>query len=299
MVTESGELARLVFEGERYAQGGMDTTAMKEVIRFDRIVTEIAKTLWRRDNPTRERLPKGFGLTTQLCFDAIGAGSLVVPLKLRNTAEPCLFPTTAEQAVQLVRRTFAGAHRDEPPPEAMSRNLLPELVRLGEDLPHGSRLRLAVPGHTVTPVSRQARAKLREHLQGFYPDDVDIAGRVLEVNARHRRFQLWPESGGHIQVAFTPQQETEVMSALVEHRSVRVRVRGRGDFDFEGTLRRVSEVASIAIVPPEEPALDAEERPIHEIFAEIFSDVPDEVWDRLPSDLSHRHDHYLYGSDDE
>lgn len=28
----------------------------------------------------------------------------------------------------------------------------------------------------------------------------------------------------------------------------------------------------------------------------IVKDVPDEVWDRLPTDGSEQHDHYLYGS---
>ena len=29
---------------------------------------------------------------------------------------------------------------------------------------------------------------------------------------------------------------------------------------------------------------------------EIVKDVPDEVWDKLPTDGSEQHDHYLYGS---
>lgn len=29
---------------------------------------------------------------------------------------------------------------------------------------------------------------------------------------------------------------------------------------------------------------------------EIVKDVPDEVWERLPTDGSEQHDHYLYGS---
>lgn len=28
----------------------------------------------------------------------------------------------------------------------------------------------------------------------------------------------------------------------------------------------------------------------------IVTDVPDEVWDKLPTDGSEQHDHYLYGS---
>jgi Arc/MetJ-type ribon-helix-helix transcriptional regulator len=60
-------------------------------------------------------------------------------------------------------------------------------------------------------------------------------------------------------------------------------------------LRRKQEQAS-----PEEPADDDvaadEHRPIWEVFQEISADVPDEVWDALPTDLSAQHDHYIYGT---
>ena len=33
-----------------------------------------------------------------------------------------------------------------------------------------------------------------------------------------------------------------------------------------------------------------------EKIAAIFADVPDEVWDRIPTDGSEQHDHYIYGT---
>ena len=32
---------------------------------------------------------------------------------------------------------------------------------------------------------------------------------------------------------------------------------------------------------------------VQEMFARIFADVPDEIWQRLPDDLSRRHDFYI------
>lgn len=37
-------------------------------------------------------------------------------------------------------------------------------------------------------------------------------------------------------------------------------------------------------------------RPIWEIITEISSEIPDEEWEKLPSDGSVNHDHYLYGA---
>lgn len=38
------------------------------------------------------------------------------------------------------------------------------------------------------------------------------------------------------------------------------------------------------------------ERSIWEEIRDIVKDVPDEVWDQMPSDGSEQHDHYLYGA---
>lgn len=37
-------------------------------------------------------------------------------------------------------------------------------------------------------------------------------------------------------------------------------------------------------------------RPIWDVLEAIGAEVPGEEWDKLPSDLSTQHDHYLYGS---
>ena len=40
----------------------------------------------------------------------------------------------------------------------------------------------------------------------------------------------------------------------------------------------------------------AKERPFWEVIDEITSDVPDEIWETLPSDGAAEIDHYLYGT---
>lgn len=37
-------------------------------------------------------------------------------------------------------------------------------------------------------------------------------------------------------------------------------------------------------------------KPIWQEILELTADVPDEVWDALPTDLSAQHDHYIYGT---
>jgi Arc/MetJ-type ribon-helix-helix transcriptional regulator len=46
----------------------------------------------------------------------------------------------------------------------------------------------------------------------------------------------------------------------------------------------------------EEPNDDAARKPVWERALDLTADVPDEVWDGLPTDLSEQHDHYIYGT---
>jgi len=40
---------------------------------------------------------------------------------------------------------------------------------------------------------------------------------------------------------------------------------------------------------------DQSARPIEELLNELAKEVPQDEWDRLPSDLNENLDHYLYG----
>ncbi len=38
------------------------------------------------------------------------------------------------------------------------------------------------------------------------------------------------------------------------------------------------------------------QKPIWEEILELTAEVPDEEWDKLPTDLAEQHDHYIYGT---
>ncbi len=50
-----------------------------------------------------------------------------------------------------------------------------------------------------------------------------------------------------------------------------------------------------ATAPPESTQ-QVPEKPIWEEILDMTADVPDEEWDKLPTDLAEQHDHYLYNT---
>ena len=81
------DLAILRFEGDRFSAHTLDVDVTRELISYKRLVLECAKQLWRRRNPGRMRLPRGFEEGFSLVFSEIRDGSAGVPLKRRIERE--------------------------------------------------------------------------------------------------------------------------------------------------------------------------------------------------------------------
>ena len=156
-------------------------------------------------------------------------------------------------------------------------------------------IELEPPGRKPVRVSARSRKALSAFVEEPYAAPVDICGEVLEADVRQGRFQLWVDENTSVSVSFDEAQEETVTTALKEHRSVQVRVMGRGEHSASGQVLRVAQVDRLDIVKPSAREYDATVPPIEDVLAAIAAEVPKEEWDKLPPDLSDQLDHYIYG----
>ena len=125
---------------------------------------------------------------------------------------------------------------------------------------------------------------------------VEVTGEVLEADVKQRKFQLWIDGQTHVLVMFSDPQEVDVTTALRDHKSVRVRVKGQAEMSPQGKLLRVTEIEELVLGPAGEASYDPSAPPIEEVLAGLAREVPKAEWDKLPSDLTDNLDHYLYGT---
>ena len=299
MKEQTREIAHLCFKGARYDGHALDTTALEELVQFQKIVTEMAKAVWEKRYPDHERLPRNFKECTQFVFRKIEDGSTIIPLEMSRNSDQGLWGYLHEEVIEAVNLTygaFVAANRDEEPlPEGIPRKVLPSLAAFGKRLPSSVEIQFAPPGREMTPVSPKVRHRLNTMAGDSYVDELKITGRVLEADVRQRRFQIWMEDGINAHVRFTAQQESEVTTTLKEHTSMQLLVKGHGEFNSDGVLRQIQNVEYLEVIPDDAPPFDPNARRIEDIIEENFSKVPDQEWDKVPSDLSHQHDFYLYG----
>lgn len=295
------EVVRLAFKGERFEGHALDLNALGELGQFQKIVAETAKALWRAANPGRERLPIRFEERTRLCLRRIEEGSAVAPLEvfIDEPEQGELFERETREvddAIALAQDVFRAVERDEPLPERFPRALVSDYERWGQGLAEDEAIEVTVRGRQPAHLTASSRSRLAAFAEASHEDHVNITGEVLEADIRRGRFQTWLDENTFATVTFSPQQENEVTNALRDHRTVRLQVKGRGEFSSQGKLLRVTQVEELRLEPLGEPEYDPTARPIEDVLAELAEEVPQEDWDRLPPDLTDNLDHHLYGT---
>jgi hypothetical protein len=293
------EVVRLTFKGERFRDHALDLRALSELSQFQKMVAETAKTLWRIANPDRERLPSHFEERVRLCLRKIEDGSATAPLEvfIEEKDQQTFWdpePTEVNDAVKLAHEVFETLDSEAPLPERFPRALLPEYAKWGQSLADDETLEVRVPNKKPAHLTLVHKHKLAEYIETPHKDHVEIRGEVFEADVKKGRFQLWTGEDTPVTVDFTPEQEDQVTTALKEHKTVQMFVKGSGEYSPQGKLLRLLQVDELSLTTSE-PHYDKSARPIEDLLEELARDIPREEWEKLPSDLNENLDYYLYG----
>jgi hypothetical protein len=294
------EVASLRFEGKRFDDHALDVECTQELIAYRTLVLECAKELWRRKNPGRVRLPKGFEDGFRLQFDRVEPGSVVVPLRrVREQAQGELdLGDEFDEAAVLVDTTIAAADRDDLLPEQLPANVIPLFGSFGRTLRDDEVLFTRARGaNQEAPYTARARALLSGWIGPTYEDKVELVGEVRMANLGPGAFRLQvDETGEQIDGNFDMTQEALVLDALKNHRANRLRVTGIAEYSTrDRQVRRLTRIDEVALVQAEADMFDESAPQIWEQLANIGRQAPPGAWETIPDDLSTRIDEVVYG----
>ncbi len=125
---------------------------------------------------------------------------------------------------------------------------------------------------------------------------VDLVGEIRAADLDNGTFVLRLADGTKLEACFTPAQEATITEALRQHASVRLHVKGRAESARKAGPKRVVSVESLRVEAAGEEPYDETAKPIWKVAEEIAAAVPDEEWQKLPTDLARNYKHYLYGA---
>jgi hypothetical protein len=289
------------FHGGRFDDGGLDIETLPDLICYKKLLNKVAEELWRRNNPTRERLPRQFAESLTLKFYTVTPNCVTIPLERALSADERskLFTASDEldDAVDLVADAIEAAAADRPLPDAFPKHLLSLFREYGSTLQDGEWIEQR-PAKRVTAVRYDTgiRDRLVAAADKAYDDAVDVIGQVTMARVSKPRMALELPDGHEVEAAFRPEDEAVILTALKEHQTAKLRVVGRGQFNSEAVLQRIVEVSTIELLPAGVETFDASAKPIWEQFAEVLAEVPESELAKLPTDGAERHDFYIYGN---
>lgn len=294
-------LATLRFEGRRFQNHALDVDCVGELQAYKQLVVECAKAIWYRRHAERERLPKRFEEDFVVRFAEIKDGSALVPLVRvlpREQGELDLGVLDEfDEAAAIIDSTIGAAGADELLPSDLPASVIPMFANLGKSLREDEVVHVrARSSLREVAYTADVRRRLAEWRDTTYEDRLDLIGEVSMANLRGSSFGLvTPDRQALVSGRFSEQQEAEVLEALRNHRTARLRIRGVGEFSTsDRALRKIVRVDSVAVVTGGGAAYVEGATPIWETVREIGATVSEDVWKQVPTDLATRLHEYLY-----
>lgn len=296
------DLAVLRFDGSRFEGHALDVECTRELIAYRNIVLECAKELWKRKNPDRERLPRNFEDGFQVEFGEILDGSAAVPLRRVKSADQAELDwgnmDEFDEAALLVDKAILAADTDQLLPTEFPNNVIPLFSVFGKTLGDDEVLYTkARHASSESAYTHCARKRLSEWVAPTYEDSIDVTGEVCmaQVGKDRGKFSIVDDANGAtVEGRFDVEQEAQVLEALRNHRSARLRVKGVGEFETQSrTLKRIARVDE-ASQPELAANFDENAMPIWDQLSAIGEAAPDGTWDAVPTDLSTRIDDVVY-----
>lgn len=284
------------FVGGRFEDHGLEVDVFQELIRYKRLVLDLAKELWRGSHPNRSRLPSHFDDELVLKVYEIESNCVTIPLErtIDDSAKDPSLEEALSQAVKLVAEVIEAGGNDQPFPREFPKRLLVLFKEYGSSLLEGERIEQQPSGWNRSVImDRRVRENIARRIEASHDAEIDLVGTVTMARVNKPRMSLQLSDGQEIEAVFRPEHEKVIVSALKDHTTTKIRVVGLGQFSETGALQRIVEIRRIVPLPHGEIPFDSSATPIWERFQELIAGLPSNAFDSVPRDGALHHDAYL------
>jgi hypothetical protein len=245
-VTDPGSFVAMRLTGQRFEEAGMPVDALPELAAYRDLVLAVARELFLRRNPSRQRVPRGFADSFQLRLRQIDKGS-AIPVLERVSDTTALFPsdtdTLFDQSRDLIQGAILAVASSGRLPEEFPISTLADFSRFGRTLRAGEFIELSSPAAPrPARYSGAVRRILIKSKRSNYLQESAIDGVITEINSDRVSFQLAHLSRAGLATSIPCTFDPELFE------SIRRRLRAPGE---DGTPVRVE--GFISFSPSDRP----------------------------------------------
>ena len=236
------------FTGERFDEHTLPVEVARDLAAYEALVIELAKHLYKLDNPERERAPKGFAANFRLDIQDIDEGSTKPLLAVVMSGVLALSNSEAshfERARDLIAECIAAAEGILP--EQFPKELLGYFNQFGRSLRNGEAMELPLPTTGNAVLTPERRKKLVLAASEEYEREVELQGYIGEVDWDRSTFRLRLADNSTMDVPLLPSFHDEARAYGGRSRHW-VIVKGVGTFNAWDRLKRILSTESSEVV---------------------------------------------------
>lgn len=187
------------FTGARFDEHTLPVDVARDLAAYETLILELAKHLYLKDHPERQRVPKGFASNFRLDIERIDEGSTkpLLALVLAGT----LALTGGEQDYFAQARDLVAdciAAPENALPTDFPKELLVHFNQLGRSLREDEVLELPRPNAQSARLTPDRRKALVLAADQVYEKEVELLGSIAEVDWERSTFRLRLADGGQI-----------------------------------------------------------------------------------------------------
>ena len=189
------ETLKIEIQGDRFKSGQLPTEFLGDLEQLGKAIVEQAKTIYLRNNPNKQRVPKGFEEYIRPTITGLRTGSAVIDLnrpkreaRLGDTRE--LFIPFEEEQVQAIREILEllKGTKSETEPKSIATRLL---KRVGAGLKDGESMRLSTGTEEVSYDRERRQAFLLRNFPGESTTEPGkLTGIIHAVDMEKNVFQI-------------------------------------------------------------------------------------------------------------
>lgn len=249
------------FIGPRFEKHSIPVELLPDLLAYRDLIREVAKELFKRADPTRKRVPRGFEAAFRLSLKDVGEGSAVAQMvndvSEDYNAEIIEFAPYFERAKAAVDETIKSATvaGDGKIPADFPVRLLTNFGKIGKNLKEGESIDFGYAGEQSEKV-RYTDA-VRRALVLFGSDEIegliDIVGRVTGIiNDPEPRFTIKVDGASVVSGPYESGSQDDIIKAFRQKATHSLRVRGSGVYDRQNIVLRILEAKDLELLDERE-----------------------------------------------
>lgn len=195
MGTNSRAFGSWRLQGGRYEQQGLPVEVLAEFARYERLVVDVARGLYKQRHASRQRVPRGFASSFSLRLSDIRRGSVIPVLERTAVDDDALFDDRDagifDEARMVIQDALRSIQEGSGIPRTFPPHALREFSRFGRSLRDDEIIEFdsGTPSAVIysQPVRRQIQEQAR--LERFEIETL-VSGQVVGVSADKGIFEF-------------------------------------------------------------------------------------------------------------